>query len=133
MSCAKISVCGSVPQYLPKTTQTIASILGGARSKSARGGPYKDGRISIVVLHFNRLNLRPVRVADLFTVMVLHSGLSSGADGTPAPNLYQPSQAHTPRAATHIMAARHPELRQDETPGPGASASHMCDDKCNVL
>jgi hypothetical protein len=53
--------------------------------------------------------------ASLFCIDV------SGHDNTPAPDLYQPTQAHTPRAATHIMAARHPELTQDDTPGPGAT------------
>ena len=36
-----------VSQYDPKTTQTIASILGGARSTSQRGGPYKEGKVTL--------------------------------------------------------------------------------------
>ena len=84
---ANLGVDGPGPaRYNPKTTQTIASILGGATSRSARGGPFKEG---------------------------------SAENTQVGPGIYSPSQAHTPRAATHIMGTRNPEPTQAETPGPG--------------
>ena len=77
----KLTQCGPVLQYSPKHTQTIAAILGGAGSKSARGGPFKEGEEAMLSGN-HAMTLWPIAIIDWNSVNMLYVSISNSVSGS---------------------------------------------------